>query len=60
MDSSLDGCKDGLPKWRPERKGLHGTTQGFCHGRKRTYGMPSEEVHLWIKTILKEMVFKVS
>ena len=22
----------------------------FCHGRKRTYGMPPEELPLWIKT----------
>jgi hypothetical protein len=28
---------------------IHGTTQRFFHEGKRTYGMPYEEMHLWIK-----------
>ena len=27
---------------------LHETTQGFYHGRKGKYGMPHEEIDLWI------------
>ena len=33
-------------------KRLHGTTQMFCHGRKRMYGMPPVEIYLWVKTNL--------
>jgi hypothetical protein len=28
---------------------IHGTTQSFFHEGKRTYEMPYEEMHLWIK-----------
>jgi hypothetical protein len=28
---------------------IHGTTQRFCRGRRRKYGMSSKEIHLWIK-----------
>ena len=34
-------------------------TQRFCHGRKRKYGVPPEEIHLWIKITLKIVVFEV-
>jgi hypothetical protein len=43
-----------------EEHGFHGRTQGFCRERKRTYGMLSEEIHLWIKTSLEAVVFKIS
>ena len=42
-----------------EEKCLHGTIKRFCCGRKRTYEMPSEEIHLRIKTGIKTLVFKV-
>ena len=32
------------------KKRLYGTTQRFCHGRKRMYGMPPVEIHLWVKS----------
>ena len=31
----------------------------FYCGRKRTHGMPPEEIYLWIKTSLQTVVFKV-
>ena len=40
-------------------KNLHGTTKRFCCGRKRTYGKPPEQIHLWIKISIKTMIFKV-
>ena len=42
-----------------KEKGLHETTQGFYHGRQGKYGMPPEEIHLWIKTSLSAVVSKV-
>ena len=33
-------------------KRLHGITQRFYRGSKRTYGMPPTEIHLWVKTSL--------
>ena len=42
-----------------KEKYLHGTTKRFCGGRKITYKMPPEEIHLWIKTSFKTVVFEV-
>ena len=42
-----------------EENVLHGTTERFCHGRKRTNVMPSKEIHLWIKTSFKTVVLEV-
>ena len=42
-----------------EEKCLHGTTEGFCHGRKRSNGMLLKEIHLWIKTSFKIVVLEV-
>jgi hypothetical protein len=39
-------------KWRFRRKSVHETTQGYFHGGEGTHGMPSKEIHLWIKTSL--------
>ena len=33
-------------------KRLHGTTQRFCRGRKRTYEMSPVKIHLWVKKSL--------
>ena len=33
--------------------------KGFCHGRKRTNGMPPKEIHLWIKISFKTVVLEV-
>ena len=30
-----------------------------CRGRKRTYGMPPEEIHLWIKADILTVISKV-
>ena len=54
----LEG-QDDIPKWGFEGKYLHGTTKRFCCGRKRTYGMPPEEIHLRITISIKTVVFKV-
>ena len=40
------GCKDGISQQRLGGKCLHGTTERFCHGRKRTNVMPPKEIHL--------------
>jgi hypothetical protein len=50
------GCKDGIPQLSFVWKCLHGATQGFWRGRKRTYEMPPEGIHLWIKICLQTMV----
>ena len=34
-------------------------TERFCHGKKRTNGTPPKEIHLWIKTSFKTVVFEV-
>ena len=39
-------------QWRFKGKCLHETAQGCYHGRQRKYGMPPEEIHLWIKASL--------
>ena len=41
-----DGCKDGISQRGLGGKCLHGTTERFCHGRKRTNRMPPKEIHL--------------
>jgi hypothetical protein len=33
--------------------------KGFAMKGKKTYGMPSEEIYLWIKASLEAVVFKV-
>ena len=48
--------KSAIPQRRLGGKCLHGTTESFCHGRKRTNVMPSKEIHLWIKTSFKTVV----
>ena len=44
--------QDNLSKWRTVRKCIHGTTERFCHRRKRKVGVPLEEVYLWLETSL--------
>ena len=38
MRITSDGCKDSISQRRLGGKCLHGTTERFCHGRKRTNG----------------------
>ena len=54
-----DGCKDNISQRGLGGKCLHGTIERFCHGRKRTNGMPPKEIHLWIKTSFRIMVLEV-
>ena len=55
----LEGCKDSISQWRLGGKCLHGTTERFCHRRKRMNGMPPKEIHLWIKISFKTVVLEV-
>jgi hypothetical protein len=48
----LDGCKEDIPQRGSVGEHIHGRSQMFCHERKITYRMPSEEIHLWIKASL--------
>ena len=54
-----DGCKDDISQRGLGGKCLHGTTERFCHERKRANGMPPKEIHLRIKTSFMAMVLEV-
>jgi hypothetical protein len=51
-----NGCEDNIPTWRYGRRNLHEAARRILYEGKERIGMQVEKLHVWVKSITKDVV----